>query len=120
MPNYQEVSTKKANPLLPFLGFFMLVLIGGFSYLVSPMVADFLTTTNWSAGSTKILPIAFPAGWSTLMVNGAVTLGLSMILFAIAMILLFMVMGSPEGPTDVSLKEIRDEKKRKEKQRLGR
>ena len=45
--NYREVSTEKANPLLPFIGFIVLLVTGGLSYLVAPGVAVWLTEARW-------------------------------------------------------------------------
>lgn len=120
MRNYQEASTKKANPLLPFLGFLMLVILGGFAFLVAPYVLEFLTSTEWSFGPAPVLPLSFPPDWPPIAMRSAVAFGLFLVLFAVTMIPIIAMMGSPEGPTDVSLKEIRDDKKRKVKQRLGR
>lgn len=120
MPNYQEAETnKKSNPYIALMGFIIIVLVGGVSYLAAPMLRTWLTTTTWFVAGTRVLPIRFPA-WDLLTQDLAVAAGMFLVLFAVVMILLLVVMGSPAGPTDVSLQEIRAEKKRKEKQRMGR
>jgi hypothetical protein len=75
MPNYQEAEAKKGNPYIALIGFIIIVLVGGISYLAAPMVKTWLTTTSWSLAGTRVLPIRFPA-WDAMTQDLAVAAGL--------------------------------------------
>jgi hypothetical protein len=109
--NFVEVEKSKNTAWIPLAGFITLMILAAVAYLLAPAVQEWLQTTSWVAGSTKVLPIRFPGNWSPLVVRLAVALGVWMPMFAVLMVGLFMVMGAPMGETDVSLKEIRAEKK---------
>jgi hypothetical protein len=114
--NYREVSTKKVNPLLPFIGFIVLLVTGGLSYLAAPRVAVWLTEARWVLGVTQVLPLSFPTSWSPLTIQLAVASGMFLVIFVIAMTFLFVVMGTSRGPMDVSVGELREERKRRAKE----
>ena len=111
MPNFVEVEQQKSTAWVPLIGFIFLVILAAIAFLLAPTAQEWLTTTKWVAGSTKVLPIRFPGAWSPIMVRSAVAFMVWLPLFAITMIGLLMVMGSGMGSTDISLKEIREEKK---------
>ncbi len=120
MPNYQQIDTRKANPLLPLIGFIIILAFGGFAYLVSPAVGQWLSTTNWTVVGTSVLPMRFPAGWSEVTVRLAISSGIFLVLFVLAMILMFLVMGTSRSETDISLGELRAEKASKGRRRRRR
>jgi hypothetical protein len=111
MPNFVEVEKTKTNAWVPLAGFLTMVILAGIAFMLAPMVHDWLVSTSWVAGSTKVLPLRFPGEWSPIMVRSAVSVMVWLPMFAIVMIGLLMVMGSGMGATDISLKEIREEKK---------
>ncbi len=117
MPNYTEVSQERTNPLAPFIGFVVLLLVSGFSYLAAPAVIGWLVTANWTVAGTQLLPFSFPGNWSYLAIRLSVAAGLFLVLFVLAMIVLMIVMGSARGETDVSYDDLRKEKERKKKRR---
>jgi len=111
--NYQVADDgKKENPMQGLIGFIILVVVGGISFLVSGPVLGFLTTANLTLGMSgiKLLPLAFPANWSQLADQAAVAFGLFMILMVIMMIILFTFMKpSTQGETSVSMDQMRRE-----------
>lgn len=99
--NYKQMDQRpKANPLTPFIGFVMILVIGGFSFLIAPAAARFLTETNYSLGAFgwKILPIVFPATWPDILVRVLISLGLFLFLFTILMIPVLGLMTEKEDP----------------------
>jgi hypothetical protein len=112
MPNFVEVEKSKNNAWIPMAGFITMLILAVIAFLLAPGVQDWLMTTSWSAGGTRILPMRFPADWSDLMNQAVVALGIWLPMFVIVMIGLFMFMGTSDGPTDISLKQIREEKKK--------
>ena len=116
MTNYREVSHERTNPLLPVIGFVVILLTGGLAYFSASAVAVWLTRTTWVLGATQVLPLSFPSTWSPDIVRLAVAAGMFLLVFVIEMILLFIVMGSARGPMDVSIGEMREEKKRRAKE----
>jgi hypothetical protein len=111
MPNFVEVEKTKDNAWVPLVGFIMMVILAAIAFMLAPMAHEWLVTTRWVAGSTSVLPIRFPGDWTPIMVRSAVAMMVWLPMFAIVMIALLLVMGSGMGPTDISLKEIREEKK---------
>lgn len=111
--NYQVADEgKKENPMLGLIGFIILVVVGGFSFAVSGPVLGYLTTANVTIGMSgiQLLPLAFPAGWSTLADRAAVTFGIFLVVFVLAMIVLFMFMKpSSQDERSVSLDDMRRE-----------
>ena len=117
--NVVQQEEKPQNPLLPIIGFVVILIVGGAAFWVSPRVVWWLQNTNFKlAGLIKVFPIDFPKGWSPLANQLAVTLFLFIILFTIVMSALFFVMRVPgSDETDVSLDEIRREKQKMMKRR---
>jgi uncharacterized membrane protein YhaH (DUF805 family) len=116
--NFVEADTKKGRDAYwPIIGFIMIVVLGGIAYVISPGVVSWLTHTSWSTATGSVLPIHFPPTWSSTTVQLVVALGIFLVLFVIATIGLLIVMGTPSGPTDVSLQELRNEKKKTSKKR---
>jgi hypothetical protein len=117
--NYQVVDeSKRQNPMLGLIGFIVIVLIGGGSFAVSGPVTNYLQTATVVLGASgiKILPIAFPPDWSPLANQLAVTAGLFIVLFVIAMLIMFIFM-TPAGQDDLSvnMNTIRQEAKARKK-----
>jgi hypothetical protein len=120
MSNVQHKSTeKKGSPLGPLIGFIMFIVIGGLSYVISPAVVHYAETAHVTFGSFgwKLLPIAFPAGWPDILKNLIVTGLLFLILFVVAMIILFSIMKPARGEMDIGLEQIRAQKAKKKKAR---
>jgi hypothetical protein len=120
MSNVQHKSTeRKSNPMGPLIGFIMFIVIGGLSYGVSPAVVHFAETANVKFGTFgwKLLPLAFPAGWPDILKNLIVAAALFLVLFVIAMIILFSIMKPARGEMDIGLEQIRAQKAKKKKAR---
>ncbi len=107
----RQEEKKKSDPLQPLLGFILLIVIGGLSYLASPFVLNWLQTTNLSLGMLgPILPMTLPPEWPEIVKQGLVTVLLFMVGFTVAMIVLFSITKPPKGETDVSMAEVRARK----------
>jgi len=119
--NYETVdASKRPNPMLGLIGFIVFVVIGGFAFAISSPVAHWLKTTTVVLGASgiKLLPLAFPPEWGGTGEQLAVTAGLFMTLFVIAMVLMFTFMRpSTADDQSVSMDAMRKEaaarKKRK-------
>ena len=110
----------RPNPLQPFIGFVVLVVLGGFSYLAAPTVVRALTTVEFSMGFFgPVLPIAFPENWSPFIQQSVIALVLMFVLFTLVMILMIPFLKTPGDPLDVRDPVVlsRKEKKRRKKQR---
>jgi hypothetical protein len=119
MPNYETVDlSKQESPMSGLVGFIILIVVGGFSFLVSGPVQRFLMTANVSLGPAKLLPIQFPAGWSPLVNQAAVAFGLFLIIFVLAMIVLFLFMKPRTyDERNVSLDDMRKEVEARKRRR---
>jgi hypothetical protein len=118
--NYQVAETKKENPMLGLIGFIILVVVGGFSFAVSGPALHFLRTAHVTVGMSgiKLLPLEFPANWSPLANQMAVAFGIFLVVFAIAMIILFLFMKpSTQDEYSVSLDVMRREVEARKKVR---
>lgn len=120
MPTNYEVAdtSNEQNPMLGLIGFIMLIVVGGISFLVSGPLLHYLTTTDLRLGMSgiKVLPIFFPSTWSPLGSQAAVAFVVFLFMFAIVMIILFMFMRpSNRGDTSVSIDVLRQEKAAKKK-----
>ena len=117
--NYEIVDERKRqNPMLGLIGFIVIVLIGGGSFAVSGPVTNYLQTATLVLGASgiKLLPIAFPPDWSPLANQLAVTAGLFLVLFVIAMGIMFIFMTpSSQDDTTVSMDTMRQEAKARKK-----
>src|SRR5512139_3372025 len=109
MPNYQiSDESKRDNPMLGLIGFIVLIVLGGLSFAVSGAAVRFLSTANVVLGTARVLPIKFPPTWSPLGHQAVVAFGIFMILFVIAMIIMFTFMKPPgTSELDVSLDQMR-------------
>jgi len=111
--NYQVADEgEKENPMLGLIGFIILVVVGGFSFLISGPILGFLTTANVTLGQSgiKLLPLTFPAEWSQLADQAAIAFGIFLIVFVLSMIVLFSFMKpSTESETSVSMEQMRQE-----------
>lgn len=112
--NYVEADKKQQNPMLPIIGFVIMLIVGGAAFWVSPRMVFWLKTTQFKiAGLITVLPIEFPEGWSPIANQLAVTTFLFILLFTVVMAgILFLTGNTAMGETDVSLDEIRREKKK--------
>jgi hypothetical protein len=110
----------RPNPLEPFIGFVVLVVLGGFSFLAAPTVVKALSTVQFSMGFFgPILPIAFPEAWSPFLRQVVIALVLMFVLFTVVMILMIPFLKTPGDPLDVRDPVVRSrrEKKRRKKRR---
>lgn len=112
--NYEVVdSSREQNPMLGLIGFIMLIVVGGVSYLISGPFTQYLTTAHVTvaASGLQLLPLSFPANWSPLAGQLAVAFFVFLVIFALAMIVLFMFMRpSTRTETSVSVDVLRQEK----------
>ncbi len=117
--NYAETGEKKQNPMLPIIGFVVIVIVGGAAFWASPRMVTWLKTTQFKLGGLiTVLPIEFPKGWSPLANQLAVTAFLFILIFTIVMSVMFFFTGKAAmGESDVSLDEIRREKQKQMKRR---
>lgn len=106
------VPKKKADPLGPLLGFLILIVGGGFSWIVAPRAIVWLENTRFVFGFLgPVLPIQFPDNWPSLMQRLVVSGFMFLIFFVIAMIVIMALMGtSQQGDMDISMKEVRERK----------
>jgi hypothetical protein len=109
---------KRPNPLQPFIGFVVLIVLGGFSFLAAPTVVKALTTVQFSMGFWgPVLPITFPETWPPFVQQTVIALVLMFILFTLVMILMIPFLKTPGDPLDVRDPVVLS---RKEKQRRKR
>jgi hypothetical protein len=114
MTALERPPSKRGSPLGPLIGFIVLIVVGGLAYLVSPAIVKWLTTTQLTFGSLgQVLPIQFPEAWPEMMTRIVVAVAIFAIVFIIAMIPIFAMVGTPKGEMDVDLGKVRDERKKK-------
>lgn len=113
--SYEKEQVEKPNPLLPFIGFVLLIIIVGVSFWLSPDAVQWVQTTHWKMGGrVEVLPLTFPAEWPFIVNQLVVTLVMSIIMFAIAMSLMFIFMRTSTDEIDVKdLKEFQRSKKKR-------
>lgn len=110
---------QKPGAFIPLIGFIVMILVGGFSYLVAAPVKEFVTTQEFYFGSFgwQIFPVAFPATWpesmQTLVVGGVVF----MFLFIIFMIIMLLLLPTPNSEYQDIIKEQQAAKKQSKKKR---
>jgi|GEM_PF-3257556 len=94
---YEE--EKRPDPLVPFLGFIIILILGGVSWVVSPAVVAWLARTNWVFGTFgwQVLPIHFPENWPPLLSQALIALLIFLLLFTIAMAFFFLFARPPEA-----------------------
>jgi hypothetical protein len=114
-PEYKE---EARNPMLPFIGFVVIVVLGVLAYLASPSIIEWMATTDLKLGGVglTVFPIAFPKNWSLITQRLVVTAAFFLIFFVILMIPLSLIMKpSGENELDVRLADLRTEKQKKKK-----
>jgi hypothetical protein len=110
----------RPNPLEPFIGFVVLVVLGGFSFLAAPTVVNALTTVQFSLGFFgPVLPITFPEKWSPLLRQSVIAVVVMVVLFTLVMILMIPFLKTSGDPRDVRDPVVlnRREKRRRKKHR---
>ena len=122
MPTNYEIADarKEQNPMIGLIGFIMIIVVGGVSFLLSIPLTTYFKTTRLTLGMSglQVLPLKFPQGWSPLGQQLAVTAGLFLVLFVISMVILFMFMKpSSEDETSVNLDVMRKEVEARKKHR---
>ena len=115
--DYYDRNRPSGSPLRPLIGLIVLILVGGFSFLVAPSVIRWLTTANVDFVGRPVLPITFPADWPALVVQLVVALILFIVLFSMSMILMMAIMPAPRGELDVDAADVRREKEAQRKYR---
>lgn len=112
MPNYEEAQKSTAGTAArPLIGFVMFIIIVGISFLVSPVTVNFVTRTNVVLGASgiKLLPIFFPPDWPPIAAQLVMTIAVSLVLFVLAMIVIFIVFPGEKDTSTVNLDDIRKE-----------
>lgn len=106
----------KSAPWAPLVGFVLLVIIVGSTYLASPYIMRWLATTTVSMGFFgNILPITMPASWPFLLRRLIVTAIFSLVVFSIVMIPLMLMLRQTTDEMSVTLHDMRKERERKKK-----
>lgn len=116
--NYTVADKNEQNPMLGLIGFIVIVVTGGISFIISGPLTRYLTTAHVNVGMANLplLPLKFPEDWSPLGGQMAVAFAIFMIIFAIAMIILFMFMRpSSQSETSVNLDVLRKEVQERKK-----
>jgi cellobiose-specific phosphotransferase system component IIC len=117
---WKDDKDERPNPLQPFIGFVVLLVLGGFSFLAAPTVVKALTTVEFSMGFLgPVLPITFPETWSPFVSNTVIALVLMFVLFTLVMILMIPFLKPPGHELDVRDPVVlsRKEKRRRKKRR---
>jgi hypothetical protein len=117
--SYQKFQPKKkANPMLPLIGFVVMVLGGGFSYLVAPGVINFLQTTTFVFGSFgAILPITFPSEWPPAVLRLVIAGTMFLVIFTLMMVVIFAITKTPEEESHVDISDVRKEVQARKKRK---
>lgn len=119
--NYEVVDhSKEQNPMLGLIGFIMIVVVAGLSYLISIPLTGYLKRAHVVLGASglNVLPLRFPDGWSLLGQQLAVSAGLFLVLFVISMVILFMFMKpASQDEQSVNLDVLRKEAEARKKRR---
>nr|MBN1228548.1 hypothetical protein [Anaerolineae bacterium] len=115
--SHQQIPRKHRNPFIPLLGFILLIVIGGGSYLVAPVATDFLQTTSLSIRTWSILPLQFPPEWPSLVTHLVVAFGIFFVVFVLLLLLAFLLMKPPADERDVNIAELRAERDKKRRRK---
>jgi hypothetical protein len=93
---------KKGDPLVPFIGFVLLVVIGGGAFLIAPEVVVWMANTNFTVATTgwQLLPFRFPETWPPILARLAVTVVLFGLVFSLAMIIMLALMKPASSELD--------------------
>lgn len=98
--------------MAPFLGFVILVVVVGGTFLLSPGIIRFMTTQTVVFGLFgALLPISFPPTWSYIVQRLVVTGFFGVVTFVFVVIVIFAIQGEEKDPTFVDPETIRKEKK---------
>ncbi len=94
----REEKKERADPLVPFIGFVLLLVIGGGAFLVAPNVITWMANTSFTVATTgwQLLPFRFPDTWPPILARLAVTVALFGLVFSLAMIVMLGLM-KPAG-----------------------
>jgi hypothetical protein len=106
--NVQTQKKKRRNPLLPVFGLVLALIFAGFSYVLMPIVRNFLVSRGVSLGGVA------PATLDILI--GVV---IWLVLFGIAMLIVAILTGR-SADEDLAIKFNKEAAKRKEAQKLER
>jgi len=120
MPNYEVVKKRKANPLVPFIGFMVMLVFGVGAYLAAPVVANWLATTSFGLGGTPILPLRFPSSWPPLVVRLLVAGVVFLVLLIVGFILMIPFTGEQtqeKRVSDYARERVREDAKQSKKRR---
>ena len=107
---------EKPNPLLPVVGFILLVGFGGFAYVIAPTARRFAETRPVRLGSMQVFPMEFPADWPDVAINGAIALIIFLVLFGIGMVIALAVVPS-RRVEDAAGKWVEEDVKERKKRR---
>jgi hypothetical protein len=100
----------------PVIGFGVLVVLGGLSFALSDLALGYLTSAHLVVGPMTVLPLAFPQEWPHIARQAAVSFILFMIMFVLAMIVMFsFISPASEDDTTIPLDEVRKEKERRKR-----
>jgi hypothetical protein len=113
-----EYKKEARNPMLPFIGFVVMIVLGVLAYLASPSIIEWMATTNLKLGGIglTVFPITFPKNWSPITQRLVVTLAFFLVFFVILMIPISLVMKpSDEDEMGVRLRDLRTEKQETKK-----
>ena len=113
--SYVREKSRRANPLLPVIGFIVMIVVGALSYLASPVVVKWLKTTRWKFGKAAVLPIVFPPNWPPIVEQLIVAFALFIMLFIIAMVIMFMF--TKTTADEIDIKDLKDYHKKKKRGR---
>lgn len=101
----------KATGLQPLIGFVILLVVVGGTFLISPGIIRFITTQRVVAGLFgEILPVQFPPGWAYVVQRLVVTGFGGIVGFIFVMLFLFAFSSEEVDPTYVDPETIRKEK----------
>ena len=120
--SFLQKQKTEGNPFLGLVGFVVMIVVGGISFVIAPRAIDFVTTTQFSFGIVQVLPIQFPSDWPAIMRQLVMTLALFLVFFALLMIPLAAVI-KPEiddKEMEVSIGEMRKKKAEQRKRKYGR
>lgn len=118
--DYYDRNRPTGSPLRPLVGLIVLLLVGGFSYVVAPAIINWLSTTSADFVGRTVLPITFPAEWPAIVPHLVVALIVFIVLFSMSMIVLMAVMPGGRGELDVDAADVRRKKEAQRKYKKSR
>ena len=119
MPEYKQIDQRNQfNPLLPFIGFVVLLAGGALSWYLAPRVRYWLTSRPIRLDALGSIQLSFPAAWPTTVSNLVMALILFGVIFAIFIVVVAIVQGSDlpreqRLARDLAIKEQRKRRKRR-------